>query len=440
MTNTEQEFTTELRGYKRSEVDDVINELRSELIKASRDRQNALEELQTLKEHLSAIEASTGESLSPSYSGLGSRLEAILRIAEEQSTRIIGQADIDAERMIGNAKLEAASILEAASREAERITSDATNRASNTIDGATADSERMVEEATQEAKRITAEAVEEASAIRGAVATESAKMRASAKRETEALRAEAKREISELKVVAERELNQARTVASELAKEIEAERASHELTLKKIQEEAALAKTNIEHEVAETTAKLKYDNDKQAEHLAQIAHQARADLEAELNARRSEAEKELLDAHNKAVDLNNRFLKEAEEQLAETKSRLQELRKEHKKLIAAIEEANRNGKVDAQRDADKTIAEAEARAQEIIRLADVEATARVAAAERRLVELRGERDTIAEYVESLRAIVGATLAAPKPMPTKKASGSKRSKSPVEAVQQDSAAS
>lgn len=438
MANIEQEFTTELRGYKRSEVDEVINDLRAELIQAAKDRGNLLDELTEVKDHVAAIEAAGGESLSPTYSGLGSRLEAILRIAEEQSTRIIGQADIDSERMIGNAKLEAQAILEAAQREAERIALDSDNRAANTLEGTNDTAEKLRTAAEAEAQRITNNAVEEASAIRGAVATEAAKMRASAKRETEALRAEAKREIAELKVVAGRELNLARERASELSKEIETERASHELTLKKIQEEAALAKTNIEHEVTETTAKLKYDNDKQAEKLARIAEQARADLEAELTARRAEAEKDLLDAHQKAVDLNNRFLKEAENQLAETKSRLSELRKEHKKITEAIELANQNGKVDAQKKAAAIVAESQRKAREIIQAAEEEATSRVAAAERRLIELRAERETIADYVESLRTIVGAVLDAP--APAKKVAAAKRSKPRAVEPQRRSAAS
>ncbi len=167
MANTEQEFTTELRGYKRSEVDEVINDLRAELIQASKDRGNLLAELGALKEHIAAIEASSGETFSPSYSGLGSRLEAILRIAEEQSTRIIGQADIDSERIIGNARTQAQSLREAAEREAERLTTDASNRAANTLDGASEQAEKLIETATEDAKRLTEGAVEDASAIRG---------------------------------------------------------------------------------------------------------------------------------------------------------------------------------------------------------------------------------------------------------------------------------
>jgi hypothetical protein len=440
MAVEDSEFQTELRGYKRSEVDGVINELRTELIQASKDRQSALEELKVAIESLTALQASSGQAESPTYAGLGGRLEAVLRIAEEQSTRIIGQADIDAERIIASAKLDAAETLEAAAREAQRIATDAANSATNTLDGAQAKAEATIAEATAEADRVRAQTIDEAAAIRGAVATESAKLRASAKRETEALRSEAMREISELKVVAARELNDARAKGTALSKEIQVERASHELTLRKIQEEAALAKTNAEHEVAETTARLSFDNENQAKELARKAEQARADLDAELSARRAEAERELLDTHQKAVELNNRFLQEAEDQLSETKDRLTGLRKEQKKIIAAIEEANRTGKNSADKAASETIAAAEARAVLIIRQAEDEATNRVAAAERRLVELRAERDTIADYIESLRAVVGEALAVTKAPRSVGNGAAKQASSRKGAKQPDSAAS
>ena len=440
MAVEDSEFQTELRGYKRSEVDGIISELRTELIKASKDRQSALEELKVATESLATLQASSSEAEAPTYAGLGGRLEAVLRIAEEQSTRIIGQADIDAERIIASAKLEAAETLEAAEREAQRITADAANSVTNTLDGAQAKTEAAIAEATAEAERIRAQAIDEAAAIRGAVATEAAKLRASAKRETAALRAEAMREISELKVVAAREVNQARAKGTALSKEIQVERASHELTLRKIQEEAALAKTNAEHEVAETTARLAFENENLAKELAQMAEQARADLDAELSGRRAEAERELLDAHQKAVELNNRFLQEAENQLSETNSRLAGLRKEQKKIIAAIDDANRTGKSSAEKAANEKIAAAQARAALMIRQAEDEATNRVAAAERRLVELRAERDTIADYIESLRAVVGKILAVTKAPTPVRSSRARQSTSRKAVKQPDSAAS
>jgi hypothetical protein len=438
MAVEDSEFTTELRGYKRSEVDEAISQLRTEIIQASKDRKSALEELKAATESLASLHASTGESQAPTYAGLGGRLEAVLRIAEEQSTRIIGQADIDAERIIAQAKLEAADIVEAATREGERLTTDARNQATNSLEGAKAESEALISDARQEAARALSDAIDEAAAIRGSVATEAAKLRASAKRETEALRSETKREISELKVVAERELNAARATASDLSKDIQVERASHELTLRKIQEEAALAKTNMEREIAETSARLAFDNENQSQALARAAEQARADLDAELSARRAEAEKDLLETHQKAVELNNRFISEAQTQLTETKERLTALRDEQKKIISAIDTANRMGKNAAEKAALQTVGKAEDRAADIIRQSEIEATARVAAAERRLVELRAERDTIAQYIESLRAVVGDALGVA--APTVKKPVLKQANSRKAAKQPDSAAS
>jgi cell division septum initiation protein DivIVA len=440
MAFEDSEFQTELRGYKRSEVDEVINELRTELIQSSKDRQSALEELKIATASLAALQASGAEAASPTYSGLGARLEAVLRIAEEQSTRVIGQADIDAEHISAKAILEATETTEAALREAQRIIDDATNAATNTLDGAKAKAEATIAEITAESKRLRAQAIDEAAAIRGAVATESAKLRASTKRETAALRAEAMREISEQKVVASRALNKARATASNLAKEIRVERASHELTLRKIQEEAALLKTTIAHEDVETTVRLAVDKENLASELAHTAEQARVDLEAELSARRAEAERELLDTHQKAVELNNRFLQEADNQLSETKARLAGLRKEHEKLIAAIDVANRTGKNSAQKAARETIAAAEARAALLILQAEEEATNRVAAAERRLVELRAERNTIADYIESLRTVVGEAFAVTKPPKSVRSAPAKQASSRKAVKQPDSAAS
>ena len=300
------DFSTELRGYKRSEVDEALADLKGELIRASRDRSNALEELTQVKAQLAELSAQVEPQNGSGYANLGGRLEAMLRIAEEQSTRIISQADIDAELIIGSAKDNAKLTRDEAAAEAERIVADAQSAATALTESTSEKTETQIAQAKAEAERLINEAIEEAASIRGAVSTETAKMRASAKRESDALRAEVKREIAELKVVADRELTEARRQAADLAREIEVERATHELTLRKIQEEVALQKTEMERELQASHAKIQHDNATQDERLALEASQARADLDIELKARRAEAEKELLDAHQKAVELNDR--------------------------------------------------------------------------------------------------------------------------------------
>lgn len=405
MSVDDSEFSTELRGYKRSEVDEALGELRGELIKANKDRARALEDLKKVQEELAELSATARESTSPSYSGLGGRLEAMLRIAEEQATRIISQADIDADLIHDRAKRESEELMQQAQSDAKRLVEDATSEVTATVAEATARAEQMVAEATEEADRTRQEAIEEAAAIRGQVSTESAKMRASAKREADALRAETEREIAEKKVVADRELGEAKRLHAELERDIEVERATHELTLRKIQEEAALAKTTMEREVAEKTAELRILNEKQEEQLKVAADRARADLDMELAARRHEAEKEVLDAHQKAVELNESFQREATQQLDDTKARLRQVRDDHKKISAAITELNTHGKAEAEKASRKLIADAEKKAAAIIAEAEAQAEEKISHMERRLVELRTERDTIADYLASLRQVV-----------------------------------
>jgi DivIVA domain-containing protein len=399
------DFTTELRGYKRSEVDEALGELRGELIAAHKERARALEDLKRLSDELTEFRAVAQESTAPSYSGLGGRLEAMLRIAEEQATRIISQADIDADLIYDRARREAENTRLAAEAESERLIADATSQSQATIAQATAAAERLLAEATEEAERTKSEAVEEAATIRGQVSTEAAKLRTSAKREAEALRAEVQREIAEKKVVADRELGEAKRLAAELEREVEVERATHDLTLKQIQEEAALARTTMEREVAEKTAELKLLNERQEEQLQQQAERARADLDMELGARRHEAEQELLDAHQKAVELNESFQREASQQLDDTKGRLRQVRDDHKKLTIAIEELNTHGKADAEKAARKVIADAEKKSASLIADAEKTADEKIAAMEARLIELRSERDTIADYLASLKQVV-----------------------------------
>ena len=55
MAQNDTEFPTELRGYKRSEVDSAIAALRGDLIQAAKERQGALGEVAELKKELASL-------------------------------------------------------------------------------------------------------------------------------------------------------------------------------------------------------------------------------------------------------------------------------------------------------------------------------------------------------------------------------------------------
>src|SRR5690606_31520680 len=95
----EDAFSTVMRGYNREEVDSAIQDLRREVIKANTDKAESAKEIKRLTAIVSDLQSEIEETGSPTYSGLGTKLENTLRVAEEQSTRLISQADIDAEKL-----------------------------------------------------------------------------------------------------------------------------------------------------------------------------------------------------------------------------------------------------------------------------------------------------------------------------------------------------
>ena len=87
-------FTQVLRGYNREEVDRAVSELRRELIVANTHHAEAQKEIQRLAIRVEELDSELEEVGSPTYSGLGHRLETLLKLAEEQATRVMAQADI----------------------------------------------------------------------------------------------------------------------------------------------------------------------------------------------------------------------------------------------------------------------------------------------------------------------------------------------------------
>lgn len=118
-------FGTELRGYKKDEVNSAVNDLRRDLIKANADRAEASKELKRLQAVAEDLQAELDEVGSPTYSGLGTKLENTLRVAEEQSTRLISQADIDAEKLRAGVAAEVQQQRDDASEHADKLLGDA---------------------------------------------------------------------------------------------------------------------------------------------------------------------------------------------------------------------------------------------------------------------------------------------------------------------------
>ncbi len=140
-------FPVVMRGYDRSQVDGRVRSLESALADAQA-RIDALDaDVRRTGEELVAAQDQLREVDRPSYAGLGSRIEQLMRSAEEQSSDVLDQATRQAEEAVERARLtssqmkaraenEAAEILAAARREAEEVRSAAATEAQTTTESA----------------------------------------------------------------------------------------------------------------------------------------------------------------------------------------------------------------------------------------------------------------------------------------------------------------
>ena len=87
------EFVTVMRGYDRQQVDEHIRQIEAEV------RQHR-EQAQAMQRELSEAHRKIHEQERPTYSGLGARIEQLLRLAEEQATEVV-QAARSEERRVG---------------------------------------------------------------------------------------------------------------------------------------------------------------------------------------------------------------------------------------------------------------------------------------------------------------------------------------------------
>ena len=88
MATDEANFSQAMRGYNREEVDKAIVDLRRDLIKANTERAEASKEIKRLSARIAELDAELDEVGSPTYSGLGHKLENTLRV-----TRALGLLD-----------------------------------------------------------------------------------------------------------------------------------------------------------------------------------------------------------------------------------------------------------------------------------------------------------------------------------------------------------
>ncbi|MER7003960.1 cell division protein DivIVA, partial [Dactylosporangium sp. NPDC000555] len=140
-----EELSVVLRGYDRQQVDSKLQRLNAQLQQASQAREEAegrLAEAQrrvrqaeqrlgTMEQKLSDTNKQLEENNRPTLSGLGTRVEQILRLAEEQANDHRGEAKRESEGIISAARLEAREITDKARAESAAMKATAEREAGN---------------------------------------------------------------------------------------------------------------------------------------------------------------------------------------------------------------------------------------------------------------------------------------------------------------------
>ena len=83
MANKTEEFAITMRGYDRAQVDQRMEAVRRQLAEARREVAALDQHTMTLAGELADAQRQLRESNKPTYAGLGSRIEHLLRSAEE---------------------------------------------------------------------------------------------------------------------------------------------------------------------------------------------------------------------------------------------------------------------------------------------------------------------------------------------------------------------
>ncbi|HEX6447603.1 MAG TPA: DivIVA domain-containing protein [Streptosporangiales bacterium] len=197
-----QAFDVVMRGYARNQVDDYVTQLESSM-RQLRDH-NA--ELQAA---LESTEKRASEQDKPSYAGLGSRVEQLLRLAEEESTdlvhrarteaeqlreQIVGKAQRDAEASAERQRKQEAELTAEIQRRREELDREVEERRRKSVEDAEARKRTSIEEAEarkkaalEEAERVERESTQAAEQRRRSSVEEADKRVTEAKQKAEQL-------------------------------------------------------------------------------------------------------------------------------------------------------------------------------------------------------------------------------------------------------------
>ena len=123
MAEDQTAFPVVMRGYDRAQVDQHLHSLEKKLGEARAQVESMDAATMQMSGQLSEAQAQVREAERPSYAGLGSRIEQLLRSAEEQSSDVVSQANAHAKDVVGRATATAEQLTSQAENEAAELLS-----------------------------------------------------------------------------------------------------------------------------------------------------------------------------------------------------------------------------------------------------------------------------------------------------------------------------
>jgi cell division septum initiation protein DivIVA len=388
------DFTIVLRGYERTQVDLFIERLQARIeeltnaaTKAKTGTTDARDRINELERKVAEQSKQLDEAAQPTLSGLGTRVEQLLRLAEEQANEHRDESKREAEKLIAAAHLESKEVVEKARAVATAVKTAAEREAKATRDSAEREANEGRAAAKREAEALRAEAERETSQLRTVTDHEVAELRATAEREIATVRATAEREIIELRNVASREAEEKRAAASKLL----------------------------------TKAKEKREAELQA-------------LELELAERRERSEREESERHDAAVAATQKLVAEAEQRAKAADVRAKETEQ-------AVDQRRRDSEAEsneilekAKSFADRTVADAKSEADQLVFDAKTHAEVTKQTAEREVAELTRQRDAVTNQLTQLREMLSG-LAGLGTLPTEQQATVEEAAEKIEDVQE-----
>src|ERR1700691_834226 len=153
------EFVTAMRGYDRNQVDEHIRQIEAEV---RRHREQA----QVIQRERSEPRAQSHRRARPAYTGLGARIEQLLRLAEEQATEVVQTARSEAGEIKATAKTDAAELRASAENDAHELGAHAKREAAEHEPAAEREVDSIRPPARREPAELTSATEREAATVR----------------------------------------------------------------------------------------------------------------------------------------------------------------------------------------------------------------------------------------------------------------------------------